>query len=308
MKWESKVLGSDGCCLGFSRKYLGQSLAHGTHLLLVLRSLSPTAMTSFTNISGSGRSKGGEERAKRTWPQWLQCWHLPGAILDKTLESSRPQSATGMEVGKSNDIEIETHQEECDILEVANKENADSLLWKDQKTWNIYAVVQSPSRVQLFVILRTAAFRPLCPSPSPKVCPSSHPLHQWCHPIILPSVARFSFCLQSSPASGTFPMSSLFASGDQKLELQLQHQSFQWVFRVDFPSDWLAWPPCSPRNSQESSTVPQLESTNSLALNSLYVFLGWPKVCVGFSIRCYRELNEHFGHPNTCVCVCVCVF
>ena len=159
MKWESKVLGSDGCCLGFSRKCLVQSLAHGTHLLLVLRILSPTEMTSFTNISGSGGSKVGEERAKRMWPQWLWCWYPPGAILDKTLESSRPQSATGMEVGKSDDIDIETYQEKCDILEVANKENADGLLWKDQKTWNIYAVVQSPSRVQLLVIPRTAAFQ-----------------------------------------------------------------------------------------------------------------------------------------------------
>ena len=37
------------------------------------------------------------------------------------------------------------------------------------------------------------------------------------------------------------------------LDLQLQHQSFQWVFRVDFPKDWLVWSPCCPRDSQESS-------------------------------------------------------
>ena len=36
--------------------------------------------------------------------------------------------------------------------------------------------------------------RPLCPSPSPEVCPSSCPLHQWCHPVILSSDALFSFC------------------------------------------------------------------------------------------------------------------
>ena len=49
--------------------------------------------------------------------------------------------------------------------------------------------------------------RPLCPSPSPEVCPSSCPLHQWCHPAISPSDALFSFCPQSFPTSGTFPMS-----------------------------------------------------------------------------------------------------
>ena len=56
--------------------------------------------------------------------------------------------------------------------------------------------------------------RPPCPSPSPRVCPSSCPLHQWCHPAISSSDTLFSFCLQSFPASGTFPMSWLFTSGN----------------------------------------------------------------------------------------------
>ena len=59
--------------------------------------------------------------------------------------------------------------------------------------------------------------RPLCPSTAPGVCPSSYPLNQWCHPTISSSVALFSFCLQSFPASGSFPMSRLFASGGQSI-------------------------------------------------------------------------------------------
>ena len=59
--------------------------------------------------------------------------------------------------------------------------------------------------------------RPPCPSPSPGVCPSSCPLNQWCHPTISSSVA-FSFCLRSFPASGSFPMSRLFASSGQCIE------------------------------------------------------------------------------------------
>ena len=52
-----------------------------------------------------------------------------------------------------------------------------------------------------------------CPSPSPGVCPSSCPLHQWCHPAIyLILCAPFSCCLQSYTASVSFPMSQLFAS------------------------------------------------------------------------------------------------
>ena len=52
-----------------------------------------------------------------------------------------------------------------------------------------------------------------CPSPFPRVCPSSSPLHQCCHPTMSSSVTLFSFCLQSSPASGSFPISWLLLSG-----------------------------------------------------------------------------------------------
>ena len=54
-----------------------------------------------------------------------------------------------------------------------------------------------------------------CPSPSPEVCPSSCPLHRWCHTAISSSDALLTFCPQSFPASGTFPMSQLLASDDQ---------------------------------------------------------------------------------------------
>ena len=54
-----------------------------------------------------------------------------------------------------------------------------------------------------------------CPSPSPRACSNSYPLSQWCHPTILSSVLPFFSCLQSFSASGSFPMSWLFASGGQ---------------------------------------------------------------------------------------------
>ena len=54
------------------------------------------------------------------------------------------------------------------------------------------------------------------------------------------------------------------------LELQLQHQSFHWIFRTGFLSDWLVGSPCSTRDSQASSPTPQLKSINSLALSFLY--------------------------------------
>ena len=54
------------------------------------------------------------------------------------------------------------------------------------------------------------------------------------------------------------------------LELQLQHQSFQWKSRFDFLQDWLIWSPCNPRDSQESSPIPQFESICSSVLSLLY--------------------------------------
>ena len=57
--------------------------------------------------------------------------------------------------------------------------------------------------------------RPPWPSPSPRVCPSSCSLHQWCRPAISSSDTLFSFCPRYFPASGTFPMNHLFALDDQ---------------------------------------------------------------------------------------------
>ena len=56
-----------------------------------------------------------------------------------------------------------------------------------------------------------------CPSLSPGVCCNSRPLSRWCHPTISSSVIPFSSCLQSSPASRSFPMSRLFTSGGQSI-------------------------------------------------------------------------------------------
>ena len=90
-----------------------------------------------------------------------------------------------------------------------------------------------------------------CPSPSPGACSHSCPLSQWCHPTISSPVISSS-CLQSSPASfpGLFQWVISSHQVANVLELQLQHQSFQWIFRTDFLQDWLVWFPCCLRDSQ----------------------------------------------------------
>ena len=110
-----------------------------------------------------------------------------------------------------------------------------------------------------------------CPSPTPGVYSNSCPLSRWCHPTISSSVVPFSSCLQSFPAPGSFQMCQFFASGDQSIRvLEIQYQSFQWIFRTDFLQDGLVGSPCSPRDSQESSPTPQFKIINSSALSFIY--------------------------------------
>ena len=87
-------------------------------------------------------------------------------------------------------------------------------LWQSE-TSSVDSLVQSLSRVRLFVTPRTAA--PSCPSPTPGVHSNSCPLSRGCHPAISSSVLPVSSSLQSFPASGSFPMSQFFASGGQRI-------------------------------------------------------------------------------------------
>ena len=78
------------------------------------------------------------------------------------------------------------------------------------------------------------------------------------HPLSSTSLPTFNL----SQHQGLFQGVSSSHQMAQILELQLQHQSFQWTFRVDFLKDWLVWSPCSPRDSQEFSPTPQFKSSD----------------------------------------------
>ena len=80
-----------------------------------------------------------------------------------------------------------------------------------------------------------------CPSVSPWVCSNSRPLSWWCHPITLPSVVPFSSCLQSFPASGSFPMSWLFASGGQSSGASASASVLPMNIWGWFPLGWTGW-------------------------------------------------------------------
>ena len=112
--------------------------------------------------------------------------------------------------------------------------------------------------------------RPPCPSPIPRACSNSCPSTQWCHPTISSSAPPSPPTFNLSQHQDIFLWVSYLHQVAKLLELQLQHQSFQWIFRTDFLYDWLVWSPCCPRDSQDSSPTPQLQSINSSALSFVY--------------------------------------
>ena len=90
-------------------------------------------------------------------------------------------------------------------------------LYKHTHTHRIFSSVQSLSRVQLFATPWAAARQPPCTTPTPGAHTNLCPLSCWCYPTIWFSVIPFSSCPQSFPASGSFQMSQLFASGGQSI-------------------------------------------------------------------------------------------
>ena len=81
--------------------------------------------------------------------------------------------------------------------------------------------------------------RPPCPSPIPGVNSNSHPSSRWCHPTILSSVDPFSSCPESFPASGSFQMSQLFASGGKVSFSFSISPSNENPGLISFRMDWL---------------------------------------------------------------------
>ena len=85
------------------------------------------------------------------------------------------------------------------------------------------------------------------------------------HPLLSPSPPSFNL----SQYKGLFQWVSSSHQVTKVLEFQLQHQSFQWLFRTDFLQNGLVGSPCSSRDSQESSPTPQFKSINSSAISFL---------------------------------------
>ena len=83
--------------------------------------------------------------------------------------------------------------------------------------------------------------RPPCPSPTPRVHPNPCPSSRWYHPTISSSVVPFSSGPQSFPASGSFQMSQLFASGGQSIGVLASTSVLPMNIQDWFPLGWTGW-------------------------------------------------------------------
>ena len=159
-----------------------------------------------------------------------------------------------------------------------------------------FSSVQSLSHVWLFVTPWTAAHQAslsIANSQSlPKlmsiqlVMPSNHLI--LCHPLLLLPSIFLSIRVISND-------SVLRIRSNQVLEFQLQHQSFQWLFRTHFLQDGLVGSPCSPRDSQGSSPTSQFKSINFSKLSFLYsptltsIHDYWKKLSFDYMDLCWQS-------------------
>ena len=104
-----------------------------------------------------------------------------------------------------------------------------------------FSSVQSLSRVQLFMTPWTTACQASLSITNTQSILNSCPRSWWCHPNISSSVVPFCSRLQSFPASGSFPMSQLFASGGQSIGVSASISVFPMTMQEWFPIGWTGW-------------------------------------------------------------------
>ena len=131
--------------------------------------------------------------------------------------------------------------------------------------------------------------RPPCPSPTPRACSNSCPLSRWCHPTISSSVIRFSSCIQSFPASESFPMSVLHIRWPKYWSFSLSiSPSSEYSGLISFRMNWfdLAVPgTLKSLHQHNSSKAPILRR-----LAFFIVQLSHPYMATGKTIALTRQI------------------
>ena len=172
--------------------------------------------------------------------------------------------------------------------------------------------------------------RPPCPSPTPRVHPNPCPLSWWCHPAISSSVVPFSSCPQSFPASGSFPMSQLFASGGQSIGVSASTSVLPMNTQDWSPLGWTGW--ISSQSKGLSRVFPNttvqkhlsfaecysITSSSVLFSSHIFWYISFLQIHSTMQTRwavsdrfrrnsqsCKREVRCNIFCPSTCYCFCL---
>ena len=137
--------------------------------------------------------------------------------------------------------------------------------------------------------------RPPCPSSTPGVYSNSCSLSGWCHPTISSSVIPISSCLQSFPASGSFPVSWFFASGDQNIGVSASASVLPKNIQDWFPLGWIGLDLLAVQGTLKS-LLQHHSSKASVLWHSAFFMVQFscPYVTTGKTIAFFMFLNHSF--------------
>ena len=129
-----------------------------------------------------------------------------------------------------------------------------------------------------------------CPSPTPRAYSNSCPSSQWCHPTISSSIVLFSSCLQSFPASGSFPMSQFFESSSQSIGASASASVLPMNNQDWFPLGWTGW------ISLQSKGLSRVFSNTTVQnLNSGWCCHRHPSVKNKYIKKILKDKIQHFN-------------
>jgi len=133
-----------------------------------------------------------------------------------------------------------------------------------------FSSVQSLSSVRLVATPWTAACQASLSITNCRSLPNPCPLSQWCYPTISSSVVPFCSCLQSFPASGSFPVSQFFTSCGQNIGISASASVLSMTIKDWFPLGWSGWISLQSKGLSRVFSSTTVQKHQFLALSFLY--------------------------------------
>ena len=143
--------------------------------------------------------------------------------------------------------------------------------WQSNKVILFFSSVQSLSLSNSLRPYGLQHTRLPCPSPAPRAYSNSCPSSWWCYPTISSSAIPFFSCLQSYPASGSFPMSQFFSSGGQSIGASASTSVLPMKIQDWLPLGWTSW--ISLQSKRLSSLLQQHSSKASVLQHSACIMV-----------------------------------